>query len=205
MPRNPPAPESPEGKARASLNALKHGFTSVAKLLPGESQDQFDKLLNGYLDRLCPKDDFERSAIEHIVTIDWQMRRIRTAECCLIDMESTHPAIDQQFDEITGHFRLAVAYERISQRGVFQLANRQLARLSRELTRFLKMFFDLREISPPAATAPAPVEQSPEQPEQQGEQNEATPPPKETARFAWKPSILKVFTDAIAPPLAMAA
>ena len=85
-------PKSAEGKARASLNALKHGFTSVAKLLPGESQDQFDKVLNGYLDRLCPKDDFERSAIEHIVTIDWQMRRIRTAECCLIDMESTHPS-----------------------------------------------------------------------------------------------------------------
>ena len=38
-------PRTPEGKAIASQNSLKHGLTARQVVIPGESQEDFDNLL----------------------------------------------------------------------------------------------------------------------------------------------------------------
>src|SRR5579864_5435117 len=42
-------PITPEGKARSSKNALKHGLTSQFEALSGESQEDFDALLESHM------------------------------------------------------------------------------------------------------------------------------------------------------------
>ena len=145
--RKSTGPRTGEGKARSAMNALKHGFTAQVTLLPGESQEGFDQIVADYFDFYQPTNPQERSILEHLVTIEWQTRRIRSFEDALIEIESADPEIDRKFKTITGTYRHAVAYERLAQRGVLHLASRQLARLHREKTGLTQLLLELRRNS----------------------------------------------------------
>jgi hypothetical protein len=47
-------PVTAEGKAISSRNSLRHGLTSTAVVLPGESPEEFQSLLDGYIDQFQP-------------------------------------------------------------------------------------------------------------------------------------------------------
>jgi hypothetical protein len=68
-------PKTPEGKARSSRNATTHGLLSDVVVLPNESLDGFESLLNGYVARLGPTDQFEETMIEEMAACYWRMRR----------------------------------------------------------------------------------------------------------------------------------
>lgn len=69
-------PNTGEGKQRSSGNAFRHGLLSSSMVLPNESQEIFDKLLNQYLDKLDPADDVEHNHVEEMVAAVWRMRRL---------------------------------------------------------------------------------------------------------------------------------
>jgi hypothetical protein len=73
-------PRTPTGKARVSLNAVRHGLASHAALLPGEDPDELDALASAYHDDLRPRGALEEDLVARIVGIAWRLRRVARAE-----------------------------------------------------------------------------------------------------------------------------
>ena len=48
-------PRTPEGKARVSKNALKHGLLAQDSVIPGEDPAEFDRHLTTYQDTYLPE------------------------------------------------------------------------------------------------------------------------------------------------------
>ena len=170
-------PRTAEGKATASRNATTHGLTSKSLLTPtileGESQEDFDDLLNDYTQRFRPVDGLEARMVHNMVGIEWQLRRMRLIEESLIEMELADPMvgvmIGAPMQETTGCYKVAKAFEQLAQRGTVQLINRVLSRLNRELASAIKQFLDLRKNLPvpeepadePSADEPVKVQNEP--------------------------------------------
>ena len=65
--RHSTGPKTPEGKARAAQNALKHGLTAERILIPGEDAEAFADFRDGYFDELCPVGSREVACVNQIV------------------------------------------------------------------------------------------------------------------------------------------
>jgi hypothetical protein len=73
-------PVSADGKAKSSRNAVKFGIFSKDLLLPGESQEDFDALLNALLDEHKPAGHLEAGMIERLAVTMWRQQRLLKAE-----------------------------------------------------------------------------------------------------------------------------
>ena len=78
-----PGPRTPAGKARVSLNAVKHGLTGRDVVLPGENPDDFDSFRAGLLASLDPQGELEGALAERIAADLWRLRRIPIFEATL--------------------------------------------------------------------------------------------------------------------------
>ena len=78
-----PGPRTPAGKARVSLNALKHGLTGRDVVLPGENADDFDSFRAGLLASLDPQGELEGALAERIAADLWRLRRVPIFEATL--------------------------------------------------------------------------------------------------------------------------
>ena len=76
-------PRTPAGRARVSLNAVKHGLTGQEVVLPNEDPDEFESLRTGLLADLAPEGDLESALAERIVASSWRLRRIPIFEAAL--------------------------------------------------------------------------------------------------------------------------
>ncbi len=69
-------PKTPKGKARAAMNAVKHGLRARRfLLLPEESPEEFSAFREAMLDVYCPGDAFEQQSVESIVIAMWREMR----------------------------------------------------------------------------------------------------------------------------------
>ena len=66
---------TPEGKARSSMNACKHGMRSDKLLLPGESGELLAEKEQDILEAIDPRDGVERMLADRIVTCYWYRLR----------------------------------------------------------------------------------------------------------------------------------
>ena len=73
-------PNTPEGKARSSANAITHGLTSRHVVLPGENRAEFDALVARLLEEHGAKDTLEIEIIHEIAGCMWRLDRARKAE-----------------------------------------------------------------------------------------------------------------------------
>ncbi len=80
-------PVTPEGKARSSTNARRHGLASAPILLPGESKEDFQQLLADYMDQFHPRTPVETDLVETMAISRWRLRRVLTFEASLFDEE----------------------------------------------------------------------------------------------------------------------
>jgi hypothetical protein len=80
-------PVTPEGKAKSSQNAVRHGLTANFNVLPGESQDDFQILLDAYIDRFNPSDPVETELVQTMAITRWRLRRIGNLESGLLEDE----------------------------------------------------------------------------------------------------------------------
>ena len=86
-------PKTPAGKARSSMNALKHGLRSSLAVIPGESQEAFDALYDSLRDDLKPTDAFEEILVREIASASWRIMRLHRSEAALYWREMNHCAI----------------------------------------------------------------------------------------------------------------
>ncbi len=73
-------PVTEAGRAASSQNATKHGLTGKIAILPGEDPARFRAMLDMWGAVFQPKNDYERSLVDSIVSSDWRMGRIKRIE-----------------------------------------------------------------------------------------------------------------------------
>ena len=69
-------PRTPEGKARSSQNARKHGLFARDTLLPDENPEEFIQLIADLEQELEAGGPFELRLVRHIADTEWRMRRL---------------------------------------------------------------------------------------------------------------------------------
>ena len=88
-------PVTPEGKAVCSMNALRHGLTASRPLLPGESAESFDELLNEYIAEYKPLGRAEIDLVHRMVVSKWREQRAWTIETAAFTRHIAPPSSDE--------------------------------------------------------------------------------------------------------------
>jgi hypothetical protein len=83
-------PRTPAGKARSRYNALKHGMTAGAVLLPGEDLSQYEELRQGLHHDLAGRNQLEETLIDHIAGAVWRVRRAEHATVLALEHRLRH-------------------------------------------------------------------------------------------------------------------
>ena len=67
------------------MNALRHGLRARTVILRGETQADFDEIVNGLQDEYQPQSDSEQILVNQAAMAQWKLRRaeIHEADCCL--------------------------------------------------------------------------------------------------------------------------
>jgi len=76
-------PRTSAGKAKVSMNALKHGLTGRDVVLPNENPDEFESFRTNLLADLAPKGSLESVLAEKIVIDFWRLRRVPILEAAI--------------------------------------------------------------------------------------------------------------------------
>src|SRR6476620_6856475 len=84
-------PRTPEGKARAALNALKTGCFARTPMLPGEEPAELEAFVAEIIEDLAPATAGERGLAERVAGLSWRRRRLWRAEEELIARELGDP------------------------------------------------------------------------------------------------------------------
>lgn len=73
-------PKTEAGKLAASGNALKTGAYASSVVIPGESQDDFQRLFHEFVESLGPKGVVEQSMVHELAVITWKKFRLEQLE-----------------------------------------------------------------------------------------------------------------------------
>jgi hypothetical protein len=77
-------PQTPEGKAQASQNSLRHGLTAKQAVIRGEDQSEFDALLTNLTADRKPQGELEIQLTGEIAACMWRLARARQHEANLL-------------------------------------------------------------------------------------------------------------------------
>ncbi len=133
--RNSTGPLTPEGKKRASTNALRHGLLSGELLLSDENPDEFAALLQGLTEDLRPVGIYESYLVERIAIGVWRSRRLVRAEHAEIELSQQFDAVRKKLLKEYGYLVGAdlspdqTAEVDEIQRGALEIINAQLNEL----------------------------------------------------------------------------
>jgi hypothetical protein len=114
--RKSKGPITPAGKAKSSMNALRHGHTSHrAVLLTSESEQDLRAFSEIYFDRYLPHDAAEALLVEEVIACAWRLRRLWHSETALFDIELARlKTLPCPFEPIDDTLRTALAYQSLS-------------------------------------------------------------------------------------------
>nr|WP_057930202.1 hypothetical protein [Burkholderia ambifaria] len=84
--RKSTGPATAQGKAKASVNALKHGITSARLFLNDENPEEFQLLLDELQASLRPNGGLEFMLVERIAVSIWRQRRLVRAETAGLEL-----------------------------------------------------------------------------------------------------------------------
>ena len=81
-------PTSPEGKAKSSSNALKHGFAAtINTVISIEDKPAFDLHLQGIRASFNPQNYMEETLVDQLASISWRQVRLVATETALLDAQ----------------------------------------------------------------------------------------------------------------------
>ena len=83
-------PQTPEGKAKSSQNARKHGLTAQDVVVGPEDREEFDELLAGFQADVSPEGTLQQALFDELVASAWNLRRIRRMETELCSGAATY-------------------------------------------------------------------------------------------------------------------
>ncbi len=155
-------PVTPEGKARSSRNALRHGLLAKCVVLSNESPAGFQELHDQFVNRFGPADGVEDGLLEEMIAASWRLRRVWALETRLLDDALAAQAPGDELGRVTA------AFSSLASRPELALIHRYETRLHNVYQRALFNFLLLRTSAVPnepgnATTVPAlaPAESAP--------------------------------------------
>jgi hypothetical protein len=77
-------PVTPEGRAKSSMNALKHGLTGKTVLLPNEDPAQYQQELNTCIEHFQPAGADEQRIVQSLFDCQWRLNRIQLLETSIL-------------------------------------------------------------------------------------------------------------------------
>ena len=132
-------PTSPQGREIVSSNRVQHGLCGRFRVLAGESQDEYNELVQRFLEAEQPVDQVERELVAKMARHTWLSERaIRFQEACFLFEPSTpeQQANERQsvgvMKDIDVYLRYQAAHDRAYQRAANDLAKRRKDRLLAE-------------------------------------------------------------------------
>jgi hypothetical protein len=126
-------PRTPEGKARSSKNALKHGLTARDVVVTPEERPEFEELLASYTAELSPCGVLEETLFNEIVHAAWNLRRLHRLEASLATSQPDPLLDDDLEDKITRLHRYHARAERTFHRSLKELRALQTERAARDI------------------------------------------------------------------------
>ena len=102
-------PTSPQGRARSSINALRHGLTARVVVLPSEDMDAYKAFSKEIVDSLDPQTPVERQFAHTIADNQWRINRIRSIEDGMLGMGHFEAAGDFDADNPEIHSAMTAA------------------------------------------------------------------------------------------------
>ena len=155
-------PRTPEGKARSSLNAVKHGLTAAQILIPSESADEFESHAASFRDRFAPVDSVESFLVDQMIVAAWRLRRTRFLESKIyaqraFEVDRHQKEREEELTDAADH--IVTGYRReCSGTNSLENISRQETRIERAFYRALHEFNRLR--NPKGKTPTEPVLQN---------------------------------------------
>jgi hypothetical protein len=112
-------PVTPQGRAASSRNSLRHGFTAESVVLPTESSEDFQALLDSYTHQFHPQGGVEIDLVQAMAAARWRLRRISTIETTLLNNEMTRHAKDcrRELNNPDDLARLAWVFQKLADHG----------------------------------------------------------------------------------------
>jgi hypothetical protein len=140
-------PKTPEGKARSSKNALRHGLTARRAVLPDESEPKYLALRRRYVDHFRPSNIVEVHLVGVMALTQWRINRLATVETSYLarELESRRDDIRRYVDNPDAEKSMAWTFDRVSGGTTLPLIHRFEASLHRTFNRAFKQLQDLRD------------------------------------------------------------
>ena len=156
-------PKTPEGKDAVRLNGLKHGLASDILVLPGESESDFNNLLDSLEAEHEPATPTEVILVRQMAMASWRLQRI-------VHMEAAHYRLSraqlQPFyknyydDQLTEPERQAIIFERDTTNNLINFA-RYEGRLERSFHKSLTALQNLRALRKKEIGSGLPIQEVP--------------------------------------------
>ena len=95
-------PRTPEGKARSSMNALRHGLTGRVVVMPHEDLNAYNAFCADLMKDLAPEGPIETQYAQTFCDTQWRLNRIRSIEDSLFalghceepgEIDTNHPEV----------------------------------------------------------------------------------------------------------------
>jgi len=102
-------PTSPQGRARSSMNALRHGLTARVVVLPSEDMAAYQAFSKEIVDSLDAQTPVERQFAQTIADNQWRINRIRSIEDGMLGMGHFEAAGDFDTDHSEIHSAMTAA------------------------------------------------------------------------------------------------
>ncbi len=157
-------PRSLAGKARSSLNAVKHGL-SAHTVIAGEDPEEYIRHRGEEQRRFRPAGRFEVELVHQIADLQWRMRRIPAYERAVLQFEAylqavEHDGINDDYEpgrnvpidalagtdaDLVDPLRLGRVLESLLNRGTIERLSRYQRAMQRDLVSVLKLFHETEQ------------------------------------------------------------
>ena len=87
-------PRTEAGKSRSTMNALKHGLTAKAILLPNEDPEAYQRQIDTFMSEYKPANPAELTQVTNLVS--WLLQRVDRLELALFSEFDEHKTLDSQ-------------------------------------------------------------------------------------------------------------
>ena len=141
-------PITEQGRKKSSMNALKHGLTARTVLFSNDNHDEYNALLESYIESLQPIDPVEMDLVVDMVNAKWQQRRVQKLETELFDreMDEQKERLNEKYESYDATFEQTHAFRMLTHCPAMRMLHREASRLKRDHSRALNDLLRLRQV-----------------------------------------------------------
>ena len=89
-------PRTEAGKSRSAMNALKHGLTAKAILLPTEDSEAYQRHIDSFMNEYKPANPGELTQVQFLAETSWLLARVGRLELALFSEFDEDKTLDSQ-------------------------------------------------------------------------------------------------------------